>query len=405
MNTHKITIHEMDTLFYPRANDATNAAGKCHIYCIITVNGLRAVPFSTKIKIVAANWIPKKKTTNDEFADTIRQELSIIDNTLRRIKIDLEYRNLPINADIIKNEYFRIKGEQRRNSFFQRQISVSEIFEKVTEKKMKMGAKYSTKRHDKYLAKLFLDYAKLKGFKNIMPNEVNLDLVESFIVDSSVSNLYIKQSVQLLSKVMAYAVRNKIIETNPLREIELPKANKKVSPIGLELCEIEKLQTVIPVNKIEEEAIDIFLFMCGTGIDFCDYNNMKSENIEAIKGKKILRITRQKTDKYTGAKICQQNSIIKEVALKILDKYGSVEKLPKFKYSSMLCTALKNIAEREKINSHLTTKRARKTFANISINYEKHTDEQTAYQMGHTSTKQLVNYRRYSDHILSSLLN
>lgn len=102
----------MDVLFYPRINDGIDSSGRCSLYCTVTINQNRCVPFSTKIRILAKNWLPKKKTTNDEFADIVRQELNRIENTLRRIKIDLEDQNQPITAEIVKHQYFKLKGEQ-----------------------------------------------------------------------------------------------------------------------------------------------------------------------------------------------------------------------------------------------------------------------------------------------------
>lgn len=400
-----IQIYTMDILFYPRLNDSVNKAGRCSIYCVITVNQNQCVPFSTKIRINAKNWLSKKKTTSDEFADTIRQELNRTENTLRKIKIELENDNLPITAEIIKHEYFKKQTEQsQKKTKLTQKNDLAEIFEIITSKKMSKGAKPSTNRHDKYLAKSFLDFAKQQGFKNIEPKQITLDFVELYIQNFKNSNNYLNQSVRLLSKVLNYAVRQKMIAYNPIKEIELPPSQKKVTEIGLELEEIEILKAAIPQNEAEQKAIDIFLFMCGTGVDFCDYNRLTTENLSDIGTKKILRIERQKSLRYDSPTTCTQNAIIKQVALDILAKYKTIENLPKFKYAHLLDAVLQKVAERERIKSHLTTKRARKTFANLSINYEMHTDEQTAYQMGHKNTNQLKNYRKYSDKILSNLL-
>lgn len=395
----------MDILFYPRLNDSVNKAGRCSLYCVITVNQNQCVPFSTKIRITAKHWLSKKKTTSDEFADTVRQELNQIENTLRRIKIDLENDNLPVTAEIIKHEYFKKKAEQsQKKTKLERKNDLAEIFEIITSKKVEKGAKKSTKQHDKYLAKSFLDFAKKQGFQNIEPRQITLDFVELYIQEFKKSKNYLNQSVRLLINALKYAVRQKMIAHNPIKEIELPPVQKKVTEIGLEIDEVEKLKAAIPENEVEEKAIDVFLFMCGTGVDFCDYNRLTTENISDLGLKKIMRIERQKSVRYDSPTTCTQNAIIKPIALDILQKYKTAENLPKFKYTEVLDAILQKIATREGIKSHLTTKRARKTFANLSINYEMHTDEQTAYQMGHKNTNQLKNYRKYSDKILSNLL-
>lgn len=398
----------MDLLFYPRLNDATNTAGRCSLYCKITVNKLSCVPFSTDIRIYAKNWQPKKKTTNDEFSDTVRQEINRLENILRRIKIDLEERHEPITAEIIKYNYLKLKKDQRqiKTPTASNSTTLESLYSAFTEKKMKEGAKKSTKRHDYYLAKSFLDFAEKKGFKEIKPSNVTLELVEHYCESFSNSKNYLRQSVKLLIRVLDIAVKKKIISQNPAKEVELPKggSTKKNNEIGLEPEELEILKNSKTYTEREEKAIDVFLFMCGTSLDFCDYNILTENDIVTIGTTKIVRAERQKTDRYDTERICQHNAIMKEVALEVLGKYGSVENLPRFKYSHDLDAILREIAERNGIEKIVTTKRARKTFANLSINYEKHSDEQTAYQMGHVDTKQLRNYRRYNDKILGDLI-
>ncbi|GGD53131.1 tyrosine recombinase [Emticicia aquatilis] len=354
----------MDLLFYPRLNDATNTAGRCSLYCKITVNKLSCVPFSTDIRIYAKNWQPKKKTTNDEFSDTVRQEINRLENILRRIKIDLEERHEPITAEIIKYNYLKLKKDQRQTkpSITSNSTTLESLYSAFTEKKMKEGAKKSTKRHDYYLAKSFLDFATKKGFKDIKPSNVTLELVEQFCDNFNNSKNYLRQSVKLLIRVLDIAVKKKIIMHNPAKEVELPKggSTKKNNEIGLEPEELEILKNAKTYTEREEKAIDIFLFMCGTSLDFCDYNILTENDIVTIGTTKIVRAERQKTDRYDTERICQHNAIIKEVALEVLGKYGSIENLPRFKYSHDLDAILREIAERngiEKNSNHQTSKK------------------------------------------------
>lgn len=396
----------MDVLFYPRKNDATNSSGRCSIYCSITINSLRCVPFSTNIKIIAKNWNAKKKTTTDEFSDTIRQEILRIENTLRRIKINLEENHQPITAEIIKLNYLKLKKEQTQRKTKTEKLTLEKIYSIITAQKISLGATKSTDRHDYFLAKTFLDFAEKQGLKSITPNQVSVDLVEDFIFNFKRSKNYLRQSLALLQKALAYAMKKGLISVNIVKDyIEKPKgSDKKTDEIGLELEEIKALKDYKPENINEEKAVDIFLFMCGTSLDFCDYNRMTDKNIAQIENTKIITIDRKKTDRYDTTTVCEQNAIMKDLALEILEKYGSIENLPRFNDSSNLGKVLKLIAEKIGIDKKLTSKRARKTFANLSINYQKQSDEQTAYQMGHVNTSQLRNYRRYNHKILDNLI-
>lgn len=396
----------MDILFYPRKNDATNSAGRCPLYCIITVNSLRCVPFSTGLKIIAQNWNPRKKTTQDELSDTIRQELLRIENNLRKIKINLEEANEPITAEIVKYHYQKLKKEQRQVRPQKSKETLADIYQLLTKKKLNRGASESTKKHDKYLSKSFLDFADKKGLKNIKPSEVNIDLVEDFIDNFQNTKKYLRQCLSFLETALAYSMKKGMTSRNVVKDfIDKPRANeKKTSEIGLELDEIETLKSMTNLSSREQKAVDVFLFLAGTSLDFCDYNTITSENIIEVGNYKILKSERQKTDRYDTTTVCELNAIMKTCALDILEKYGKIENLPRFKFSQDIGGLLKKVAIKASINKQLTTKRARKTFANLSINYEKHTDEQTAYQMGHVDTKQLKNYRKYNENILKDLL-
>lgn len=400
-----IKVYSMDIMFYPRINDATNKAGKCSIYCIININSLRCTPFSTDVKVTAKNWNAKRKTTNDEFSDTVRQELNKIENNLRKIKIELEERNEPVTAETVKLRYQKLFKEQSQK-IQAKTLSLQDISDILTDRKMKQGASESTLNHDYNLVKCFLDFTKKVGIKNIKPYQVTTQLMQQYIDSFQFSKNYLRQSVALIDKCLDYAVRNQIISKNQMKGyIEMPKGGaKKTSEIGLNLKEIEILKNSY-FNNPEQRAVDVFLFMCGTGLDFCDYNRLTSDDIIVFGKRRIVNKKRQKTERYDTERYYEQNAIMKDVAIEILDKYGSVENLPRFKFVSHINILLKKVAKKTGINHVLTTKRARKTFANLSINYENHSDEQTAYQLGHASTKQLSNYRRYNQNILLGLVS
>lgn len=400
-----IKVYSMDIMFYPRINDATNKAGKCSIYCKININSLCCVPFSTDVKVIAKNWNAKRKTTNDEFSDTVRQELNKIENNLRKIKIELEERNEPVTAETVKLRYQKLFKEQSQKNQV-KTLSLQEIYDILTDRKMKHGASESTLKHDYFLAKCFLDFAKKAEIKDIKPYQVTTQLIQQYIDNFQFSKNYLRQSVAFLEKSLDYAVRNQIISKNQLKGyIEIPKGgSKKTSEIGLNLKEIEILKNG-NFNNPEQRAVDVFLFMCGTGLDFCDYNRLTSDDIIQFGKRRIVNKKRQKTERYDKENYYEQNAIMKDVAIEILDKYGSAENLPRFKFVAHINSLLKKVGKKTEINHVLTTKRARKTFANLSINYENHSDEQTAYQLGHASTKQLSNYRRYNQNILLGLVS
>ncbi|WP_337043654.1 tyrosine-type recombinase/integrase [Emticicia sp. 17c] len=399
----------MDLCFYIRRNDAVNKSGQTSIYCTITINGSSCVPFSTGIKVIAKNWLPKKKTTNDEFADVVRREINRVENLLRKIKSDLEDASKVCTANVVKSIFCEIRSKaiKSKPDSPKEKTTFLELAKNYLHKKIRMGASVNTKKNNNtYINNLTTYLASIKQ-KNIVPSKIDYDFIEEFQMyfqyDKGNSKNYTNCHIGFISSVLDYAVLKKHIKHNPLLSLKLNYSEKHDNK-GVTESELLLLQNATDLTEKEQKAIDIFLFLCGSAIDYCDYLNLRNDNLIERNGKLIIKHERDKTDKYTSENINVASPILKESALRILQKYGSIENLPRYKNSQNVNRNIQAVAKRLNIKTHLTTKRGRKTFTNMSVNKELHTDEQTAYQLGHSSTKQLKHYRAYADEILESLL-
>lgn len=397
----------MDICFWCRKNDATSKSGKASIYCTITVNGIECVPFSTNVRVVAAKWNTKAKTTKDEFQDIVRQELNEVESKLRRIKLDLEDSADIVTAELIKSTYLSLRAAAIKPVKKKKEIRFFELFRIHINEKAQLGAKGQTQENNLVMYNNIYKYFKSVGKPNIRLKEIDFEVIEQFSfymrTVRKISINHTNTHISIIRKILDMAVIRKIILSNPIAPLKL-KYSDNFDPKGLDIQEVEKIESVQPKSDFEEIVIDIFLFLCGTGIDYCDYIKLTNDNLREKKGKYLLRHERQKTDTYTTDEISEGNPILKPCAVRILEKYGSIDKLPKVKNLQNINRAIQVVAKRLEIKLHLTTKRGRKTFSNISVNKDKHTDEQTAYQLGHSSTKQLKHYRKYNDSILEDLL-
>lgn len=394
----------MDLCFYIRRCDAINKSGQTSIYCTITINKIPSVPFSTGIKVIAKNWLPKKKTTSDEHSDNVRRELNNLENLLRKIKLDLQETEKVVTANSIKEKFLSIR--KNANQKPEPKIDFLEMAKKFNENKVKKGASKSTQRSDiSHLRniELYIKYAKIPV---LGVADIDLEFIENFSIyfehDLKMSRNYKNRHILFISNVLDMCVLKKLIKHNPLLSLSLNYEEINDTD-SLTIKEIELLETSTYLNEIEVQAVDIFLFMLGTGCDHCDYLNLTNENIIRRNNKVLIRHERQKTVTYLKRKPRNGNPIVKDCALKILEKYGSIDNMPTMSLKQINYN-LKKIGKRLNIHTRITTKRARKTFTNISINKELHTDEQTAFQLGHSTTKQLKHYREYDEQILSNLL-
>lgn len=399
----------MDICFWVRRCQ-TNEQGKAFVYCRITVNGVDCVPFSTRIQVVASKWDVRQKTTKDSFQDVVRQELADIEKKLRRIKLELEDNQEIVTAQMVKEAFLKLRKESikpLKKTPPKKEPKLIELLRENLKIKAKLGAAEKTQENDLTRFNNIYSYLKKINQIEISCKKVDFEFVEGFSLwmrsEKNNSMTYTNRHITLISTVLDTAVGRKIIDSNPLLSLKL-SFPEKYDPEGLTIQEIKMIEATKGISDYEQKAIDIFLFLCGTGIDHCDYMKLTNDNLREYKGKIILTYERQKTDKYTTFEVCKGNAIIKECALRIIEKYGCIEKLPKIKNSQNINRKIQDVGRRLGIKLHLSTKRGRKTFANISINNEEHSDEQTAYQLGHTTTKQLKHYRKYQDSIFDSIL-
>ena len=146
-------------------------------------------------------------------------------------------------------------------------------------------------------------------------------------------------------------------------------------------------------KKCLSEERDMFVWACYTGQHHGDYIQ-KSYEIFEYNGKMWLSGFRLKSE--GGRKNKPYYMPLHPIALQILERYGSIEKLP-VRNNSKRNVNLKVIAAYIGINQNLTTKVARKTLANYCLNDLSMRAETVAAVLGHSSTKHLKHYAKISN--------
>jgi len=171
----------MDLCFYIRKNDGTNKQGQTAIYCTITVNGVSSVPFSTGIKVISTNWLPKKKTTNDEFSDNVRRELNLIENLLRKIKIDLQENTNGLTANAIKERFKAIRSSATaKKPKLKEQVLFLDIAKVYIQTKIKKGASIRTQKNNNTYLHNIEKYLIKSKIKNLPPQKIDFEFIEEF---------------------------------------------------------------------------------------------------------------------------------------------------------------------------------------------------------------------------------
>lgn len=406
--TMNINYKNIEFYFYPRKT-ATNYSGKCSIYCAIRENKeVVTAPFSTNIKVSAENWNKRLKTTDDDFKDIVSAEINQVENVLRQIKFNLQMTEKNVSAQLIKDTFLAMtKTKKGSSKSINKIFTLVEMVHQYIQKSESLGASTRTILNIASIKNNIIKYLNQLNKINLKPSDIDLEFIDKYSIwmqkEKKFSTSHANRHISFIRRILDFSILKKQITHNAIQSLQL-RASIKLDPVGLSSNEIKLLEGTNNFTPLEQKSVDIFLFMCGCGIDHIDYNNLSDQNLRQIQSTLLLKYERMKTKTYLNTKVCEANPILKHCALNILEKYGNIENLPKISTTQVINKNLQSVARKIGIKTHLTTKRARKTYANVCINEENNSDEQTAYQLGHVKTDKLKHYRRYNDNILNNLI-
>ncbi|GAB2774224.1 site-specific integrase [Rhabdobacter roseus] len=214
------------------------------------------------------------------------------------------------------------------------------------------------------------------------------------------SNDYSNKIIGVCKGLFIYARRMEYIEKNPLGFIRL-EWEKGLDTTHLTIDELKLISEYDWNNSRLQRVAEAFLFMCYTGLNISDYLNLKTSDIELIRvplsergfyeQEMIIQVREKATLEARGKGGMTSRVPLHEEAKRLIEKYGSVENLPRISKQKMN-EYLKVIQEKTGIQKHFTNRLARKTFADIHLNVYRMSREAVASMVGHVDTKQINHY-------------
>jgi site-specific recombinase XerD len=342
-----------------------NSLGLCPIECRITVNAVRATPFSTHIMVAPEKW--ESKVQNIIRDDAGNAALTDIKNRLfasfEEFKIA---KRRPTPKQVIEH-FSNTEPEDLKWSI----QKLSEVH--LNNLALRNRSKPTLSRY-KMIAGYFIESSGVHYVE---------DVKRSHIMDfwnrqrgKGHSNDYCNKMIQALVGLFECAVNNEIIDTNPAKGHKL-SWEKSIDLTCLDSDELEALKNTVFSDKLQRVA-DSFLFMCYTGLHITDYIKLTDDNIKSNLKFKWIEYDRKKTGKAAYIPL-------HPVVSAIIRKYGSITKLPRIT-GQKSNDYLKLIAAQIGTAKHLTNKVARKTFTDMSINQRGMSFESVAAMLGHAST-------------------
>lgn len=353
--------------------------GSLPIYLRITANRKKSELY-TGYTSTLKEWNQDEQLIKNN--PTINQELTKLKGKVYELIIDLEKRNKPISAIILKT---LLSGKDSIDisliEFFTKHLNEIEIRKEI---KPISIAKYKQSLNS---LKEFISYKYKIADLNL--NQVDYDFINSY-------DLYLRELHNLhKNTINKYHTRLKTVLLRALAEghlIKQPYANFKLNSVKTdrEFLSQDELNKIINLDLTNNPSLDkvkdIFIFSVYTGLRFEDAQSLTINNLIKYKNKSFLKFIQQKTNRAIEIPLLKP-------AIDVINKYQETNErivlnklLPKIS-NQKVNMYLKVIADLSELNRKISHHIARHTFATTICLNNKMPLEDLSMLLGHSSIK------------------
>jgi site-specific recombinase XerD len=341
MKNLKIKTYHIES----KSNDKNEAP----VYLRIILDG-RFVQMSTGIFLTRDRWDHKKKEVKSKHPDAVKLNLQIAKakERLHDIHYELQRTGKP-TLERIKDIW---TGKEQKTNTIMALIDYNN-----NQVKEKIGSSYAVNTYRHYCSLR----TTVASFINSTFGKVDYDLeglnlafiskFEHYLqsVNHNSVNTVAKQ-IDRLKTVINLGIKSDWLKDNPFKNY-----TKKTVPSSRKFLTIEEINAIDELDLSYadhlERVRDIFIFICYTGISYCDLATLKADNIiKSLDGNRIIRLERKKTleacsipllprseqivVKYSNHPMCQNKGILLPVIsnqkmndyLKIIGKHAEINK-------------------------------------------------------------------------------
>lgn len=355
----------------------TNRKGLAPIYCKLFYGDQLKI-ISTSIKVNPSDWDGNKyQIVNDALKSNI---LELWKQKLHKQLLDIYSHDHEVNLQQIAN--LLLCKPEHYNTVVKTMGYVEVYNLYISQAYKAVGEQLQKRTVQKYITvcNSFKDFVKqYYNSKDIILSDLRLKhLLEYEEFCLSVlkhKQVTINKSVQLLKQIIKYALGREYVDKDPW----LLHKSKNVTTTIVYLTK-DQLACVENAGNLPEKLTkvrDCFIFSCYSGLAYAEIAALSMDNIMVKNGITWITMKRQKTHK---------NFLIPMLppAQKIWNKYeGVLPVLSNQKYNEYL----KELATEIKLNAHLTTHLARKTFTTTVLLGNNIPLKVASTLLGHSNTK------------------
>ena len=380
-------------LFYIN-KQKTKTDGKTAIFCRVTIDGRSAV-MTTGEECLPSEWNSGQGTTGEK---KINQRLAAFRGSVEKTYAEMLTKDGVISAELLKN---RLQGTAAAPTTL---LAMSEAELQSVKACIGRSRSEGTYRNHTYSDKMLREWIESKGRKDMPIDAVTNGMFEEFrfyLKKKRFTAKTVNRHLCWLSRLMYRAASKRIIRYNPFEDAIYEKEERKIR--FLQKSDVAKLMALKVNDREAEQARQMFLFSCFTGLAIADMERLKFSHIQtAADGRRYIRKERQKTKVESVVPLhpiteailsrCREEQTVK--------KKGDDLVFPRSCSRSTMNNKLSTVGLACGIRQRLSFHMARHTFGTLSLSAGIPI-ESIAKMMGHASISSTQIYAQVTDKKIS----
>ena len=380
-------------LFYIN-RQKTKTDGKTAIFCRITIDGKSTV-IATGEECLPTEWNSRQGITGEK---KINQRLAAFRELVEKTYAEMLTKDGVVSAELLKN---RLQGVTAAATTL---LTMSRAELQSVKACVGRSRSEGTYRNHTYSDKMLREWIESRGQKDMPIDAVAEEMFEEFrfyLKKQRFAAKTVNRHLCWLSRLMYRAVSRRIIRYNPFEDATYEKEERKIR--FLQKSDVAKLMALKVNDKEAEQARQMFIFSCFTGLAIADMERLKFSHIQtAADGWMYIRKERQKTKVES---VVLLHPIAEEILSRCQEEQTVKEKgddlvFPRSCSRSAMNNKLSTVGLACGIRQRLSFHMARHTFGTLSLSAGIPI-ESIAKMMGHASITSTQIYAQVTDKKIS----